>query len=72
MEHMLIAGCLLDCATLQLHSKSKRISIFYDMIGEIMEVFMDDFSVYGKTFNHCLENVDKVLQRCEEKHLVFN
>jgi hypothetical protein len=40
------------------------------MIEEIMEVFMDDFSVYGKTF--CLENLDRVLQRCEEKHLVLN
>ena len=37
-------------------------SIFSDMIEEIMEVFMDDFSVYGKTFNSCLENLDKVLQ----------
>ena len=45
-------------------------SIFSDMIEEIMEVFMDDFSVYGKTFDSCLENLDKVLQRCEEKHLI--
>jgi len=37
-----------------------------------MEVFMDDFSIYGKNFDSCLENLDKVLQRCEEKHLVFN
>jgi hypothetical protein len=48
------------------------IFIFSDMIEEIMEVFMDDFSIYGKTFNDCLENLDKVLQRCEEKHLVLN
>ena len=47
-------------------------SIFSDVIEEIMEVFMDDFSVYGKTFDDCLENLDKVLQRCEEKHLVLN
>ena len=47
-------------------------SIFFDMIEEIIEVFMDDFSVYGKTFDDCLENLDKVLQRCEEKHLVLN
>ena len=33
---------------------------------------MDDFLVYGKTFNHCLENLDKVLQRCQEKNLVLN
>ena len=37
-----------------------------------MEVFVDDFSVYGKTFDHCLENLDKVLQRCQEKDLVLN
>ena len=37
-----------------------------------MEVFMDDFSVYGKTFDHCLENLDRVLQRCQEKDLVLN
>jgi hypothetical protein len=47
-------------------------SIFSDMIEEIMEVFMDDFSVYGKTLDHCLENVDRVLQRCQEKDLVLN
>jgi hypothetical protein len=47
-------------------------SIFFEMIEEIMEVFMDDCSVYGKTFDDCLENLDRVLQRCEEKHLVLN
>ena len=47
-------------------------SIFSDMIEQIMEVFMDDFSVYGKTFDHCLENLDKVLQRYAEKDLVLN
>jgi hypothetical protein len=43
-------------------------SIFSDMIDEIMELFMNDFSVYEKTFDDCLKNLDKVLQRCEEKH----
>ena len=47
-------------------------SIFSDMIEKIMEVFMDDFFVYGKTFDECLKNIDRVLQRCEEKHLVLN
>jgi hypothetical protein len=47
-------------------------SIFSDMIEEIVEVFMDDFSVYGKTLDHCLENLDKVLQRFQEKDLVLN
>jgi len=43
-------------------------SIFIDMIEEIME----DFSVYGKTFDDCLENLDCVLQRCQEKHLILD
>jgi len=34
-------------------------SIFSDMIEEIMEVFMDDFSVYGKTFDDCQREVWK-------------
>jgi len=31
------------------------------MIEKIMEDFMDDFFVYGKTFDDCLGNLDKVL-----------
>ena len=46
--------------------------IFSDIIEEIMEVFMDDFFVYGKTFDECLENLVRVLQRCQEKHLILN
>jgi len=47
-------------------------SILTDMIEDIMEVFMDDFSVYGSSFEDCLENLCKVLITCEEKHLVLN
>ena len=47
-------------------------SIFSDYIENIMEVFMDDFSVYGTTFESCLSNLSKVLQRCEETNLVLN
>ena len=46
--------------------------ILSDMIKAIMGVFMDDFSVYGMTFNHCIKNLDRVLQRCQEKELVLN
>jgi hypothetical protein len=47
-------------------------SIFSDMIEEIIEVFIDNFSIYGKTFDNCLKILDKVLQRSEEKHIVHN
>ena len=47
-------------------------TIFSNFIENIMEVFMDDFSVYGKNFDQCLENLEKVLQRCKEVDLVLN
>jgi hypothetical protein len=47
-------------------------SIFSDMVGEFMEVFMDDLSVFGDSFDGCLENLGKVLARCEEKNLFLN
>jgi hypothetical protein len=37
-------------------------AIFSDLIKKAMEVFMDDFSVYIKTFEDCLANLDKVLR----------
>ncbi|XP_065871928.1 uncharacterized protein, partial [Euphorbia lathyris] len=47
-------------------------TIFNDFIEDIMEVFMDDFLVYGDSFDACLQNLDKVLSRCEETNLVLN
>src|SRR3954469_21592188 len=47
-------------------------AIFHGFYEEIVEVFMDDFFVYGTSFDHCLHNLNKVLQRCEEKNLVLN
>ena len=33
---------------------------------------MDDFSVFGDSFDSCLGKLAKVLQRCEETNLVLN
>ena len=33
---------------------------------------MDDFSVYGKSFDDCLSNLNRVFQRCEQTNLVLN
>ncbi|KAM2973758.1 hypothetical protein FF1_000124 [Malus domestica] len=48
------------------------VSIFSDMIEKIIEVFMDDFSVYGDSFDTCLHNLSLVLKRCQETNLVLN
>ena len=47
-------------------------AIFSGFIEDIMEVFMYDYFVYGITFDHCLNNLSKVLQRCEDMNLVLN
>ncbi|RVW27322.1 Retrovirus-related Pol polyprotein from transposon 17.6 [Vitis vinifera] len=48
------------------------LSIFSDMVERIMEVFMDDITVYGGIFEECLVNLEAVLHRCIEKDLVLN
>ncbi|GJT12359.1 reverse transcriptase domain-containing protein [Tanacetum coccineum] len=48
------------------------LAIFHDMIEESVKVFMDSFSVFGNSFDKCLKNLDKMLQRCKDAHLVLN
>nr|GFA93975.1 reverse transcriptase domain-containing protein [Tanacetum cinerariifolium] len=37
------------------------LAIFHDMVEKTMEVFMDDFSVFGNSFENCLSRLDKIL-----------
>nr|GEV82420.1 retrovirus-related Pol polyprotein from transposon TNT 1-94 [Tanacetum cinerariifolium] len=46
--------------------------IFHDMIEQMMEVFMDDFSVFGNSFSTCLTNLEKMLKHCEDTKLALN
>ena len=48
------------------------LSIFSDMVERIMEVYMDDITVYGGDFEECLANLETILHRCIEKNLVLN
>ena len=47
-------------------------SIFSDYVENIIEVFMDDFTVYGDSFDKCLDNLTLVLKRCIDTNLVLN
>ncbi|GKA07228.1 reverse transcriptase domain-containing protein [Tanacetum coccineum] len=47
-------------------------AIFLDMIEKTIEVIMDDFSVFGDSFDSCLSNLEKMLKRCEDTNLVLN
>nr|GFA43870.1 reverse transcriptase domain-containing protein [Tanacetum cinerariifolium] len=46
--------------------------IFHDMVEKTMEVFMDDFSIFGNSFKTFLSRLDKMLQRCEDTKLCLN
>ncbi|XP_038889296.1 uncharacterized protein LOC120079205 [Benincasa hispida] len=46
--------------------------IFSDFLEKTVEVFMDDFLVFGDSFQSCLDNLEVVLARCEETNLVLN
>ncbi|CAN6459136.1 unnamed protein product [Victoria cruziana] len=48
------------------------LSIFSDMLKDTMEVFMDDFSIYGSSFEDCLRKLERILIRCEETNLVLS
>ena len=39
-------------------------SMFYDLVEEVMEIFMHDFTMYGSNFDQCLKNLETVFQRC--------
>jgi len=45
------------------------ISIFSDLVEHSFKIFMDDFSMFRSSFDDCLSNLRKVLERCREKSL---
>nr|GEU90846.1 reverse transcriptase domain-containing protein [Tanacetum cinerariifolium] len=48
------------------------LAIFHDMVEKTMEVFIDDFSVFGNSFENYLSRLEKMLQRCEDTNLSLN
>ncbi|KAL4369398.1 hypothetical protein GQ457_05G021550 [Hibiscus cannabinus] len=64
LAHMPFGGCHSDYAMLQ--------QPFRDMVEDFLEIFMEDFLVFGDNFDTCLSNLEKVLARCTETDLVVN
>nr|GEY48822.1 DNA-directed DNA polymerase [Tanacetum cinerariifolium] len=52
--------------------KRCMMAIFHDMIEKTIEVFMDDFSVFGNSFQSCLSHLEKMLKRCEDTNICLN
>ncbi|KAA3477418.1 UPF0746 protein [Gossypium australe] len=47
-------------------------AIFSDIVEKFLEVFMDDFSVFGDTFEYYFQNMELIICRCQETNLVLN
>ena len=47
-------------------------SIFSDIVEDTIDVFMNDFSVVGDSFERCLSHLSECLKRCEDCNLVLN
>ena len=45
-------------------------AIFADL--EFVEIYMNDFFVFGDSFQESLENLEKEILHCEEAHLVLS
>jgi len=48
------------------------LSLFLDMLEQFLEIFMDDFPIYGDSFDQCLHHLKLVLKRCVEKNLTLD
>ena len=47
-------------------------SMFSYLVEEAMEIFVDNFLIYGSSFENCLENLETIFQRCQDKNLALN
>ncbi|XP_015168125.1 uncharacterized protein [Solanum tuberosum] len=52
--------------------QSCMMAIFHDMVEDFVEECMDDFSVFGESFDFFFTNLNRVLARCEETNMVLN
>lgn len=52
--------------------QSTVLGIFFDLTNDCVEICMDDFTIYGNTFQEALENLEKVLIRCQEDNLALS
>ena len=47
-------------------------SMFSNLVEGVMEIFMDDFTIYGSNFEHYLQNLRTLLHWCQDKNLALN
>jgi len=46
--------------------------MFFDLVKQSLEIFINDFSIYRDSFDDYFTNLENVLKRCQDKHLTLN
>jgi hypothetical protein len=67
--HLHIESFLLGFVMHPLPSKRAILGIFSDLVNDSLEIYMDDFTPHGNTFDMALDNLEKVLKHCKQTHL---
>ena len=52
--------------------QSCMMEIFSNFVENVIEIFMDDFSVCGSSFDHYLQNLSTMFEKCKAENLVPN
>ncbi|KAA0032228.1 reverse transcriptase [Cucumis melo var. makuwa] len=52
--------------------QSCMMAIFSNFLERSVELSMDDFSIFGDSFNECLSSLEDVLKRCKKTRLVLH
>ena len=47
-------------------------AMFSELVGDCLEIFMDDFSIFGSSFESCLSRLTRILQLCIQFNLILS
>lgn len=70
LTHLLIHACL-RAMQYAIQVLNMYCHYLFDMVEHILEVFMDDFFIFGELSMECLHNLDLILA-CRNENLILN
>ena len=48
------------------------LGFFSNLIEDYVEIYMDDFTIYGNNYAEALDNLEKIIIRCQETNLALS
>ena len=72
LAHSPISGLPFELCNASNMCKRCMMGIFSNLVDKVVQVFMNDLFVFGYSFESCLQHLQLVLERCEDKGFVLN